>query len=70
MERRQWLRGAGGAAFALSFSEMAGVTELMAAEGAKVPEMEAFNRFPRMVQEYFVRKVSWVEMRGCLPSRS
>ena len=66
IERRQWLRGAGGAAFGLSFSDMAGVTELMAAEGAKIPEMEAFNRFPRMVHEYYVRKVSWVEMRGLL----
>lgn len=66
MERRQWLRGAGGTALGLSFSEMAGVTELFAAEGGKAPEMEAFNRFPRMVQEAFVRKVSWVEMKGLL----
>lgn len=66
MNRRQWLQGAGGATFGLTFSEMAGVTELMAAEGAKTPEMEAYNRFPRMVQEYFVRKVSWVEMKGLL----
>lgn len=66
MERRQWLRGAGGAAFGLSLSEMAGVTELLAVEGAKTPEMEAFNRFPRMLQEYFVTRVSRIERRGLL----
>ncbi len=66
MERRQWLRGAGGAAFGLSFSEMAGMTELVAATDAKGSALEPFNRFPRMVQESFVRRVSRVEMKGLL----
>ncbi|MCF6313585.1 MAG: prolyl oligopeptidase family serine peptidase [Verrucomicrobiales bacterium] len=67
MQRRQWLHGAGGAAFALSLSGVAGMTELMAAADKKgAAKREAFNRFPRMVQESFVQRVKAVEAKGLL----
>ncbi|MFK5924409.1 MAG: prolyl oligopeptidase family serine peptidase [Verrucomicrobiota bacterium] len=66
MERRQWLSGVGGAAFGLSFGGLSGVRGLMAADGPKASEIAPFNRFPRMVQESFVRRVSRVEMKGLL----
>jgi dienelactone hydrolase len=60
--RRQWLAGSAALASASLWPlDLAGT--LLAAEGDR-PALEPLNRYPHLVQEYFVRQVRQAERRG------
>jgi hypothetical protein len=63
LSRRQWFQLAGLHALAVCLPGRAG-----AAEAAPAPALPPLNRFPRMVQEYFVGRVRAAE-RACLQAR-
>ena len=57
LSRRSFLQRGGFGLVGLSLLENLVIQELSAAPAASNPKPEALNRFPRMVQEYFVRRV-------------
>lgn len=59
--RRQILKAGGLGALGVTFSDWLAVSDAMAAAASGKPALEPLNRFPRMVQEYFVRRVRAVE---------
>jgi dienelactone hydrolase len=63
LSRRQWLQVVGLPALGLTLCDRTS-TVAAAAEGGAAPTLTPLNRFPRMVQEYFVERVRAAEQAG------
>ena len=64
ISRRQMFQIAGRDALGLAMASWMLTEQLQAAEPARTAAIEPFNRFPRMMQHYFVRKVREAEEIG------
>ncbi len=64
LSRRRMLQVVGLDALGLTLADWMLAGELQAAAPSQPPEIEALNRFPRMVQQYFVRRVRQAEQVG------
>jgi dienelactone hydrolase len=64
LSRRQWLQVLGLQAGGLALVDRISVPAAAAEAGAAAPPLAPLNRFPRMVQEYFVERVRAVERDG------
>ena len=62
--RRHFLHAGSLGALGLTFTDWMTVSEAVAAAASGTPDLAPLNRFPRMVQEYFVRRVRRVESAG------
>jgi dienelactone hydrolase len=62
--RRQVLQAAGVAALGFSGLPLAGLSECRSGPTGAPKQLPALNRFPRMVQEYFVAQVRRAEQQG------